>query len=140
MKNPSRSVRTFCRIVREIVEQCLHLLDRNIEVKFGKPGKKPGGPSGFWHLPVEITCKDFLLVDCSIAPTLSEVQGDGDGGGSRGQRWCHHFAVGLIEKAIRAYVVSPVFTERMLGEVTTSLHRLLDDVDKVLEELNSELS
>lgn len=135
MKSKNRSVRIFCRIVREITEQCLHPLDQNIEVKFGGYGEKPGGPAGFWHLPVKITCKDFLLVDCSIAPTLSEVQGEGDGGGSRGQRWCHHFAVGLIEKAIRSYMCSPVFKERMLGAMGTSLRRLLDGVDEVLKKL-----
>lgn len=133
MKSKNRSVRTFCRIVREITEQCLHPLDRDIEVKFGEPGEKPEGGAGFWHLPVKITCKSFLLLECRIAPTLFEVRGDGDGGGSRGQRWCHHFAVGLIEKAIRSYMRSPVFEKRILGEATAALKRMLNDIDEALE-------
>lgn len=135
MKSTNRSVRTFCRVIREIAEQCLDHLDQDIKVKFGEPGKTPEGGAGFWHLPVKITCKDFLLVDCSIAPTLSEVRGEGDGGGSRGHRWCHQFAVGLVEKAIRSYMSSPVFEKRILKEANAVLNRALDEISEELLDL-----
>lgn len=65
-----------------------------------------------------------LLLKTSIMPTLSEVQGDGDGGGTGGHRWCYNFAVKLIEQGIDAYMRSPVYEARMKNHVSEVLRRL----------------
>lgn len=133
MPSNNRSVRTFCLVVRRITEEALHKLDHKLTVKFGDPGTKPKGPAGFWHIPVVIQhdVRDahvVILLETSIAPALSEVQGDGDGGGTGGHRWCYNFAVKLIEQGIDAYMRSPVFEARMKNHVSEVLHRLARDV------------
>lgn len=121
-----RNIKTFCSSVRTISESVLHKLDSRIVLKFD-PGRKPKG--GFWHMSVEIRhqttpTNTTLLLKTSIMPTLSEVQGDGDGGGTGGHRWCYNFAVKLIEQGIDAYMRSPVYEARMKNHVSEVLRRL----------------
>ena len=132
----NRSIRTFCSVVRRTSESALHKLDHKLTVKFGEPGEKPKGPAAFWHVPVVIQhdvrkAHAVVLLETSIMPTLSEVQGDGDGGGTGGNRWACHFALKLIEQGIDAYMRSSVFEARMNNHASEALHRLAKQVAQV---------
>jgi hypothetical protein len=125
----NRSIKTFCSAVRRISESALHKLDHDLTVKFGEPGTKPKGPAAFWHVPVVIQhdvreAYAVVLLETSIMPTLSEVQGDGDGGGTGGHRWTYNFALKLIEQGIDAYMRSSVYEARMKNHVSEVLRRL----------------
>lgn len=125
----NRSIQSFCSAVRRVTESALHKLDHKLTVKFGEPGVKPKGPAAFWHIPVVIQhdvreAHAVVLLKTAIMPTLSEVQGDGDGGGTGGHRWVYNFALHLIEDGIDAYMRSSVYEARMKNHVSEVLRRL----------------
>lgn len=117
----NRSVIVFCQIVKDLAEKCLRELDHRIRIGYDKLPKKPRGCAAHWHLPVLFSIDGEVFLETTIRPAVFEVEGDGDGGGEGGQRWCQHFALDLVEQGIKAYMDSPAYEKLVNDKVVSAM-------------------